>query len=62
VIWRYLFYNQHIIYVKVPEGFFESQQFATADGGTRSLIFVRPVTFLFQENIVITLDFFLPEI
>ena len=47
--------------VKFPEGSFESQQFATADGGTRSLRFVRPVTFSFQKNIVITLDFFLPE-
>jgi len=38
-----------LIDVKFPEGSFESQQFAAADGRTRSLRFVRSVTFPVQN-------------
>jgi len=51
-----------LIDVKFPEGSFESQQFAAADGRTGSLRFVRLVTFPLQKNIVISLYSFLPEI
>jgi hypothetical protein len=51
-----------LIDFKFPEGSFESQQFAAADGVARSLRFVRPVTFAFHKYIVITFEIFLPEI
>ena len=51
-----------LIDVKFPEGSFESQQFAAADGRTRSLRLVRPVTFPFEKDILISLYSFLPEI
>jgi hypothetical protein len=51
-----------LIDVKCPEGSFESQEFAAADGFTRSLRFVRPMTFPFQKYIMITFDFSLPAV
>jgi len=51
-----------LIDVKFPEGPFESQQFAAADGRTGSLRFVRFVTFPLQKNIVISLYSFHPDI
>ena len=51
-----------LIDVKFLEGSFESQEFAAADGVTRSLRFVGPVTFPFKKNIMITSDIFLPAI
>ena len=51
-----------LIDVRFAEGSFESQQFPAASRRTRSLIFVRTLTFRFQKNVVISLYSSLPVI